>query len=198
MRLVLCGAVALFTHLTFAQTWQTVDDFQLAPGKYSSAIGATVDRANGIMYVGGNGDDASGGHGILKRSMDGGATWTEPQLITGGWSFRGPSSDAVGNLYTASGGVVYWRVLRSQDAGLTWSRVDDVVTTTSPTAACATATDAAGNVFAGGQLGGNWAVRKGTTNPDGTMAWFHGGFFRRRIRQGGVLSSERRSVRRRR
>src|SRR5437879_8851437 len=47
-----CG-LALLTPAAFAQTWQTVDDFQYVLGQYSSAHGLATDPAGNLYVAGG-------------------------------------------------------------------------------------------------------------------------------------------------
>lgn len=46
--------------------WQTVDDFQLVPGRYAEADSVVTDAA-GNLLVTGVADDATGGHWIVRR-----------------------------------------------------------------------------------------------------------------------------------
>src|SRR5207247_4299915 len=75
---LLSAALALFTHTTFAQTWQTVDDFQYAPG-YDAGNGGLAFAPNGTLFACGDGTDASGvDHALVMASADGGNTWSAP------------------------------------------------------------------------------------------------------------------------
>src|SRR5947209_19766618 len=75
LRLALAGAVVFLTHSSFAQTWQTVDDFQYVVGKASFARGLAKDPS-GNLYAAGDGLDGSTNyHALAMKSSDGGATW---------------------------------------------------------------------------------------------------------------------------
>jgi hypothetical protein len=177
LRLALCGAVALFTHATFGQTWQTVDDFQLVPG-YQSIVQAMAKDPSGNLYAAGYAviDAKADEVAVIKKSSDGGATWSVMDAFSHGaaksWvSYSGITSDAAGTLY-AAGYDSYtpngsWFVRRSLDGGLTWQTVDtlNLSVTASPHAV---ATDAAGNVFVAGADHGSWIVRK---SADGGNSW---------------------------
>ena len=181
LRLALCGAAALLTPTTFAQTWQTVDDFQYAVGTNSYASGLTKDPA-GNIYAVGDGRDAGGlWHALAMKSSNGGANWStidDYRPSTDQGYDAGLTADGAGTLYAAGfnngvgDGKHYWLVRRSLD-GVTWSTVDDF--TFSGSVPRALTTDSSGNVYV---VGGAtivstnyWIVRKGTTNPDGSMAW---------------------------
>jgi hypothetical protein len=175
-RLALCGTVALITHSTSGQTWKTVDDFQYVPGNSTLARGATVDPA-GNLYVAGSGTFPGAGIvGITLKSSDGGLNWSDPPADVFGTSptpvyFSAITSDAAGDLYAAGWGTLRWLVRRSQDAGLTWTTVDDFAPGGS-TSFRDVALDLAGNVYAVGMAANHWLVRKGITSPyDGTMSW---------------------------
>ena len=69
MRIALAGTAALLTHTTFAQTWQTVDDFGHNPGFLAIARTAVVD-AQGNLLVGGQAGDGTRMHALIERSSD--------------------------------------------------------------------------------------------------------------------------------
>jgi hypothetical protein len=177
LRLALCGAVALFTHTTFGQTWQTVDDYQLLPG-YDSGAQAMCKDLLGNIYAAGWGfmDLSLDTAGVIKKSSDGGAPWSVIDAFSNGdaapWcEYWGITSDAAGILYVvgndpySANGI--WFVRRSLNGGETWSTVDKLSLSNSDSAR-AVATDAAGNVYVVGQaitgtdtLHPSWIIRKG-------------------------------------
>src|SRR6266516_4299717 len=57
--LALCAALTFLTHTTFAQTWQTVDDFQYVAGQSAENNGLAF-APNGTLFACGWGDDSSG------------------------------------------------------------------------------------------------------------------------------------------
>src|ERR1043166_121231 len=187
LRLGLAGAAALITHVTLAQTWQTVDDFQYTAGKNAFATGLAKDPA-GNIYAAGDAQDAGGAwHAVAMKSGPGGTTWApidDYSYLNSGYD-AGIVCDAVGNLYGAGyngpfpDGKTHWFVRRSVDGGLSWSTVDDFAfgRYTNPRALT---TDSAGNVYVVGQgtvvVSGNpstnyWVVRKGTPGGDGSISW---------------------------
>jgi hypothetical protein len=175
-RLALCGAVALLTHTTFGQTWQTVDDYQLLPGNDSLVQAMGKDPLGNIYAAGYAAIDAGYDTvAVIKKSSDGGATWSAIDAFSDGEAapfceYWGIVSDAAGKLYaagddpgSASGS---WFVRRSLDGGMTWSTVDKLHLSYSDSAH-AVATDSAGNVYVVGQaitgtdtLHPSWIVRK--------------------------------------
>ena len=105
--LVLAAALAIFTHTAFAQTWQTVNDFQYLAGQ-SAANTALARMTNGTLLAAGYGyDTARFSHALVMSSADGGVTWSAPvDDFTGSTSGDDPwysavGSDSAGNLYAA-------------------------------------------------------------------------------------------------
>ena len=137
-RLVLAGAIALLAHITSAQSWQAVDDFQYAPGSvYNQARAATVD-ALGRLYVAGEGYDAAGFmHALVMASSDYGSSWVtlEDFTYTTNWvtMFNTIGFDSAQNLYAAglseAKGLqanVHLIVRKSPDYGASWATVLDL------------------------------------------------------------------------
>src|SRR6266581_3744701 len=76
--LALCAFVALPTHASLAQNWQTVDDFQFVAGQTAANVGLAV-TPSGVLFGSGYGFDAAGvGHGLVMASGDGGSSWSAP------------------------------------------------------------------------------------------------------------------------
>jgi hypothetical protein len=176
LRLALCGAVALLTHTTFGQAWQTVDDYQPPPGPESLGQAMCKDPLGNLYAAGYVSIDTSlDTAAVIKKSSDGGATWSVIDAFSNDdaapWcEYWGITSDAAGNLYAAgddpysTNGI--WFVRRSLDGGVTWSTVDKLSLSNSDSAR-AVATEAAGNVYVVGQaitgtdtLHPSWIVRK--------------------------------------
>src|SRR6266404_553145 len=80
-RLALAFTLAFLTHAAFAQTWQTVDDYQVVSNHVTMPYAIAVD-AHGTIYAAGMASGlfipGPGGyvHAIVRRSTDQGATWT--------------------------------------------------------------------------------------------------------------------------
>ncbi len=126
-----------------AQTWQTVLDYQLAPGKESDGSGIVAD-AFGNVFSGGIGADAAGtNHGIVLKTDTTQLANTDPSAIN--WYFSDDTNpdysqyksalwdlglDASGDVYSIgqltpdNTGTTYWYVRKSSDSGATWSTVD--------------------------------------------------------------------------
>src|SRR5213083_2497126 len=76
--LALCvtAALSLLTHAAFAQTWQTVDDFQYVLGHHSWNVGLAV-TPNGSLFASGYALDSAGiYHALVMVSADAGANWS--------------------------------------------------------------------------------------------------------------------------
>jgi hypothetical protein len=174
----LCSTAALliFNHLSIAQTWQTVDDYQYMAGQAAANYSLTI-GPNGALFAAGSGDDTNATHALVKASVDGGITWSAPldDYTNAAYyaQYSAVASDAVGNLYAcgiygdeSDCGNNHWLVRRSADGGATWSTVDDLTTGNGTTcdfdtAARGVGADASGNVYVAGLYGANWTVRKG-------------------------------------
>jgi hypothetical protein len=170
--LALFGGIALLTNAAFAQSWQTVDDFQFAAGHGSSQGGLAV-ASSGTVFAAGEGDDTLG-HALVMASVDGGLTWSAPlDDFTNGGAFDAGydmiACDPAGNVYAAgfyiddaAGNTNHWFVRRSTNGGASWSTTDDYQDGSDLTLPKAMTTDASGNVYVAGYaqtLG--WIIRKG-------------------------------------
>lgn len=165
-------------------SWSVVDDYQLSAGKASYG-GAIVISASGTLYTSGSATDASDlRHWIVRRSTDGGTSWStldDYQLSSshnalGGAVYLAPLSGhlfVVGNANDASD-LTHWIVRRSTDGGTSWSTVDDFqLSSTWHSAGRSIVEDRFGNLYAAGygydaQLKGRWIVRKST---NGGTTW---------------------------
>jgi hypothetical protein len=175
-RAALSGSVALFTYSMFAQTWQTIDDFQYAPGQEAEADGLDV-APNGTLFACGDATDALEiSHGLVMASADGGITWSAPldDFVPSGdanlWYYAGIAVDRAGNVYVAGNtepnsgsGPSHWIVRRSLDGGATWSTVDDYQDGGVFTSAHGITSDSAGNIYVAGYSDATsaWTIRKG-------------------------------------
>ena len=133
LRIALAGTAALLTHTTFAQSWETVDDFGHNPGFPAQAHTAVVD-AQGNLFVGGQAGDGTRTHALIERSSDQGATWTtiEDYVDSTNWltTFNAIGFDAAHNIYTVGEGTgsadYHLFVRKSADGGATWSTIAQV------------------------------------------------------------------------
>jgi hypothetical protein len=171
-------------------TWSPVDHYQYTPGQFAAANGFAADDT-GVYVVGwardltvtGSGKHAttnSNIHWLVRKSTDGGSTWTNVDDVilvnpaTGGecsaWqaaSVLGKGVFVVGTEFVIPGS---WVVRRSIDAGATWSTVDGPFANGSAQAVCS---DSLGNIYvSGAQFIATRVVRtKGTTVTNGYYAW---------------------------
>jgi hypothetical protein len=110
-------------------SWSTVDLFQYALGKGAGALAATSDLS-GNVYVSGVAADASGNsHWIVRKSTNGGQTWTvaDDLIADSARSIAfvpglGLFAAGIGPGTKTSSGP--WTVRRSVDTGATWTTVD--------------------------------------------------------------------------
>jgi hypothetical protein len=179
------------------QSWNTVDLFQYAPGEWINCNSFAADDSGNIFVAGWaraaatiskrNTTTPGNIHWIVRKSSDGGQTWTLSDDLegpTGGFGaagagfVRGAGIFVVGSEPTGGDG---WRVRRSStgNAG-TWSNVDGPL---ARGAAQGVASDSQGNIYVTGTLyivtqaatrkgpevGYNaWATRKSS---DGGNTW---------------------------
>src|SRR6266516_116591 len=98
--------ISLLAPATFAQTWQTVDDFQYVSGMAAENSGLCV-APSGTLLAAGWGNDSTIGHALVMASSDGGNSWSAPlddflyQDVTRASYVGGIVADASGNLYAA-------------------------------------------------------------------------------------------------
>jgi hypothetical protein len=111
---------------------------------------------------------------VVRRSLDGGATWSTVDTFGTGANAYALGADGHGNLYglgstteTSKGSsATHWIIRRSSNGGSTWSTVDDFLLTAGGNcAAMAFAADSAGNLFVAGDANMNqtpthWVVRE--------------------------------------
>ncbi len=115
-----------------AQSWQTVDDFQLDPNYANRGGAITVDGSDTVFAVGVSKDESSGipSYAVVRRIQDHGVTWetvdTSSEWHTvkavavstnGAVAFVGSARDSL-NSY-------WWRVRVSPDGGVNWFTVYD-------------------------------------------------------------------------
>ena len=141
---VLLGAALLlapFVSIRAQSTWQTVDVFQL-PGNPSSQLQSLVVDSAGRVFTAGYGNGQNTPYSFLvRRSADGGVTWTNVLSIIVPRSSNPVKEcklavDAGGAVYLVHGtgsrtpnsaDASHWIVRKSADHGDSWSIVDDFV-----------------------------------------------------------------------
>ena len=160
---ILMLAAVSFLNTSFAQSnWETVDDFQYAPGKGTGPFGITA-TPDGAIFVSGAGNDAANlQHGFVNRSLDGGVTWNLVLDLPGNTSANcfavaaAPSGTlwATGktNAINAKTGAWYgtWLTHRSTDGGATWVLSDSFRGAGQDAVPFCTTVDPAGRIFVGG------------------------------------------------
>jgi hypothetical protein len=144
-----------------------------------------------ILVTNKNKTTSTSGGWLVRRSLDGGATWQNIdayQLSSGYFAqANAVGTDASGNLYVVGSGRAFnnglntwhWIVRKSTNSGTTWTTVDNFqLEANNHSSASCFATDAFGNLFVAGSgnqgpwdgTGSNihWTVRK---SAGGTGAW---------------------------
>src|SRR5213595_1134756 len=122
----------------YAQTWETVLNYQLVAGAAAGGRSIAAD-ASGNVFSGGYGNDASGiAHGTVLATDTSQASWyfsddTNPSAAEYRSYIRHVGLDANGDWYSVgqltpltpdNSGIPYWYVRRSSDNGLNWSIID--------------------------------------------------------------------------
>jgi len=117
-----------------ADTWSTVDTFQLVTGKTASPLGLTSDKS-GNIYVCGWGHNSSSIYNlVVRKSADSGKTWSTVdtyQKVSGfkteGRTLAADSKDAlyVVGAFNKDATTQTWLVRKSSDGAKTWNNVDE-------------------------------------------------------------------------
>ncbi len=152
-------------------TWSEIDTFQLQSGQLSRALGIGADGA-GNLYIIGRGTTKKGstatGHWLVRKSTDGGATFTTTDDVASSNSSVNEARRIVatsnGDLYVAGvvtlSNVGHWLLRKSAGGGGAWTTVDDFQYGGAWTEPHSIAANASGNLFVGGLGGGRWIVKK--------------------------------------
>ena len=164
-------------------TWTTVDFLSAPSGKADPY--AVVEDAAGRVFVGGNlGDLNNTDHFLIRRSLDGGTTWTTVDNVAKGLNVvRGMVATPAGVFAAGYLGKPFWTVRCSTDGGNTWRTVDTVSSVPAGnfsaggfSHAFGIAADAAGNLYTVGDASFvvnnvvkyHWLTRK---SADGGATW---------------------------
>ena len=154
-------------------TWSTVDSFAApdnlgTPGEVDAALAVTADPAGNLYVAGESGGvmDSRGFHWVVRKSLDGGTSWSTDDDFPQGNRATAIGSDASGNIFVAgfapdASGNQH-AIVRSNVGG-SWNTVDDYVSGNGPNPESynyALTVDSAGNAYAGGgDLDSNWFIR---------------------------------------
>jgi len=100
-------------------TWQPLGIGKQLPWSYCRSLGQPIGKPNVVLL--GNGDGPPGTIGIIARSEDAGATWTEMKMPRRAnstiWNFAVHPADAKYILASSVSGLVY----QSHNAGVSWT-----------------------------------------------------------------------------
>ena len=204
-RLALAGTLALFTHTARAQSWQTVDDYQVVSNHVTMPYAIAVD-AQGTIYAAGK---SSGvfvpGPGayvdaIVRRSTDQGATWTTieeysypnpPNPLSPSVAFNSIGLDLAQNLYAVGltgQGIVDSTdrliVRKSANGGATWATALDVAVPDAPNGTLTYAGspgfagDATGAIYVSVKFNAGAFILKSTDAGATWTSWNQGGWVR--------------------
>jgi hypothetical protein len=141
------------------QSWTTVDTADNSPNAFARRI-YSVPGTNGGLFVVGYRNSGGWWTWTVRRSRDGGATWStvdsgpEPGAVEG--YANGITSDGAGNVYVVgrSGG---WTVRSSSNGGDTWQTVY-AGDPTYPAGATDIVVDRTGSLWITGGYNGGWAA----------------------------------------
>jgi hypothetical protein len=175
--------------------WQTVLNYNLTPGQYTSFNDAVADPATGDMFITGSAQDAAGtSHWItLKRSAEGAVSTLDNYQYPGttlAASGNSIARDAAGNLFTVgyaldgarsgsgnSGSLLYRWIVRELRAGQSdWTTVQSFRyqsawnSVAGRIAVTPSGIYVVGNAFPPSGTG-HWLTQKGTTGANGQVAW---------------------------
>jgi hypothetical protein len=168
-------------------TWSTVDLYQPGGAGYRSIAYSVADDGQGSIYVVGRADvpqtvnhkTYTVGQAIVRRSSDGGASWSNVDTLSVGAGKIATATavglDAAGNIvvagkYQDAQNVYHW-IVRKRDTYGNWQTVDDYQLAAGYEAnPDDLAVDAAGNLLVSGVAddgnGAHWVVRRlSATNP---------------------------------
>jgi hypothetical protein len=140
-------------------SWQTVDTFQYASGATSYAEGGGID-SQGNVYVVGYGDPKRGAsHWLVRKSSNGGSTWTTVDDVAGG-SAHAFGKDSNGNLFVAGIANSTWTLRKNPGGTGIWSTVDTFQYAGANASAVAIAANVTGNLFVAGSGSGHWLIKR--------------------------------------
>ena len=165
------------TVCTPGSTWTTIDDFQPGAGLNSIVYDLAIDPQGTIYALGARAGAGGRQHAFVRKSGDGGATWTsvdDYQMTSGRDTnvsgIAAPSTGVVvyGGDSTDANGTSPLYVRRSGDGGGSWTTTPFQYKAGQSMQGGGVTADAAGNVYqVGGGIDGNnirWLVRRSKDN----------------------------------
>lgn len=146
-------------------TWSDVDSFRLSKNNAAAALGVGAD-SSGNLYVAGRSRASNGMHWVVRKSTNGGITFTTvDDFMSGNAEARLFAVTSNGDLFVAgvanNTGLNRWILRKNASGAGGWTTVDDFKYDSDFwTEPHAIAPDAAGNLFVGGSGGGHWIIKK--------------------------------------
>lgn len=162
-------------------SWTTVDTYQYSASQHAQAYGIAI-RESAIYVVGVAMDSGAVNRWIVRKSTDGGSSWTNIDDYRYSGSINaigiGITVSANGHLYAVgqgyNGSFWKWVVRRSTDGGGTWAIVDDFqLNGSGDSYAKGVIVSTTGEVFVVGtgvSTNSRWVVRKSSTGDSGTWS----------------------------
>jgi len=154
---------------TLLSGWSTVEDFNPPGSYYAEFYDVAADAAGNVYAVGDQSSAGSAGHGIVLEKPAGSSTWATlldygAMSFSGmGISFNAVAVSAKGDVYVAGSAETGsgWVVLEQPAGQSGFTVVDQVSGATNPGTNTDLAIDAAGNVFAVGEVPVQVTVKTG-------------------------------------
>lgn len=154
-------------------TWSLVDFYDSDPQGYGGGrpIAVTADTSGNLWYLGG-GEYEEGGpnYGFIRRSGDGGATWSNvDSFLASTYALNDIGIDSAGNVFVVGsenlhpeGGIVSFRSIVRSNVGGSWDIVDEFqLAPDKPTYGYGIAFDHVGNVYVCGFANDASAIQHG-------------------------------------
>ena len=139
------------------QSWSTVDQYEYSPGEWNWPIGFAADNAGGVYVVGevkavtttGSSKNKQVIHWLVRKSSDGGQTWTVADDVP---NYEACAAAVVPNVGVFVAGPYFagtWQVRKSVSGDFgTWSTVDGPLANAAARGGCR---DSQGNIYVAGE-----------------------------------------------